>query len=231
MNPKFVDKDPKVKSNHWTIVFYPDSVPTGWGEYLDSLGVTYFWSLHNKYTNGEKDHYHLGLLYPGNTTRNNVAKIAKMLGSNLPPQVMASEVGIMRYMIHADNPEKPQYPKGQIFCHGQEALDLLDLAFDPTQTRLGKKKATKDSFFEMADVIFGNGYYQWPQLINYIKERQPDSDNLMFFAMNNAFMVDKWLTAQYHILTRPVDDVAKLEPVNVVQDYEENKDKLKDDEN
>ena len=122
------------KSRNWTIVVYPDSAPKNWRDILDNQHIQWIESpLHDKDVNpgtGEikKAHWHILLVYDGPTTFKNVSSLSDKLNSPIP-QVIGSAKGLVRYMIHLDNPEKHQYPLDEIVGHcGADVQSYFELS-------------------------------------------------------------------------------------------------------
>ena len=122
------------KSRNWTIVVYPDSAPKNWRGILDNQHIQWIESpLHDKDVNpgtGEikKAHWHILLVYDGPTTFKNVSSLSDKLNSPTP-QVIGSAKGLVRYMIHLDNPEKHQYPLDEIVGHcGADVQSYFELS-------------------------------------------------------------------------------------------------------
>lgn len=130
-----MDKEVNKKARAWTIVVYPDSAPKNWREIIDELHIAWIESpLHDKdiTPDGEikKSHWHILLLFDGPTTYKNVKSISNLINSPIP-QAIASSRGMVRYMIHMDNPEKYQYAKADIIGHGGADVDSF---FEMTTT-------------------------------------------------------------------------------------------------
>lgn len=111
------------KARNWTIIVYPDSAPENWRNILDDQHIQWIESpLHDKDINpgtGEikKPHWHILLIYDGPTTFKNVSSLSNKIGSPIP-QTIGSAKGLVRYMVHLDNPEKYQYSLNEIVPHG-----------------------------------------------------------------------------------------------------------------
>ena len=112
----------KVKrGRNWTIIVYPDSAPDDWRDQLDQLHIQWIESpLHDKDTNPDgtvkKAHWHVLLLFDGNKSYQQVKDITAKLNT-VNPQRVESARGMVRYMVHLDNPEKYQYDEiGRASC-------------------------------------------------------------------------------------------------------------------
>ena len=97
------------KGRDWTFIVYPESAPDNWRELLDDTHLRWIESpLHDKDVNedGEikKAHWHILLSFDGPVTVKAVEKIVDKF--NCPdPRKVGSGKGLVRYMIHKDNPE------------------------------------------------------------------------------------------------------------------------------
>lgn len=110
------------KGRDWTFIIYPESAPKNWREILDDTHMKWIESpLHDKDINpdGElkKPHWHVLLTSDGPITDVAVKKIVEPLNAPIPKKV-GSARGLVRYMIHLDNPEKYQYSRDEIVGHG-----------------------------------------------------------------------------------------------------------------
>lgn len=110
------------RSRTWTIVVYPESAPKNWRELLDSTHVAWVESpLHDKDTNPDgtpkKPHWHIILMYGSKKAYSQVLEVAELLHAPIPQKVQNTK-GTVRYLVHTDNPEKYQYNKSEIVCHG-----------------------------------------------------------------------------------------------------------------
>lgn len=211
------EKETKVKKRLWTLVVYPESMSEGWVDFLKFRGNDFAFSLHNGYTNGNKEHFHIILWFDNPVGQKTVDEYLQAInpGTNLHSQPVVKPIKMMQYMIHLNNPDKPQYPKGQIYCEGEEALELFETAFDPMKsTKQGRMLAFRALYFKVVHIIADHQFYQWSQL-NFYLEDHPEIDpenEILNFLIGNPYMVTQWLTDTYHALTRPYKDLdAKIE--------------------
>lgn len=110
------------RGRNWTLVVYPESAPKNWRDILDDLHISWIESpLHDKDVNpdGEvkKAHWHVLLIFEGNKSFDQVKELTERIHAPIPQRVESAR-GMVRYMIHLDNPEKFQYPKSKIIGHG-----------------------------------------------------------------------------------------------------------------
>lgn len=103
-----------IKGRNWAFVVYPESLPSNWEEIITETGLPMAFSpLHDKDTNpgGEvkKAHYHVICYYENPTTSRAVKEyVTDKLNGTIPIK-LESMVGMYRYHLHLDNPEKFQY--------------------------------------------------------------------------------------------------------------------------
>ena len=179
------------KGRDWTFIVYPESAPEQWREILDNTHLRWIESpLHDKDVNedGEikKPHWHILLSFDGPVTLKAVEKIALQL--NCPePRKVGSGKGLVRYMIHKDNPEKYQYGIDEIVGHNG-----ADVA----------------SYFEMTHT---SKLVLMKEIVNYIVKNEIDnyadflmvaisvSDEWFDIAINyNTLAINKLLDAMWH---------------------------------
>ena len=105
----------------FTFVGYPESLPKNWRDILDSYHIPWVESpLHDKDVNPDgtvkKAHIHIILMFAGKKSFEQVKEITDALNAPIP-QKTANTKGLVRYLIHMDNPEKYQYKREDIICH------------------------------------------------------------------------------------------------------------------
>lgn len=107
------------RSLTWAFITYPESLPDNWLSILRDLHVMGAISpLHNSDVDDfgvlKKEHYHNVLKFPSKKSLQQVYSIVRKLGCNVPPEPVESFEGYLRYLIHADDPDKAQYDKDKI---------------------------------------------------------------------------------------------------------------------
>lgn len=107
------------RSLTWWFIIYPESMPENWLSILRETHIIGAISpLHDQDVNEDgtfkKPHYHVLLKYPSKKSLQQVYSICRKLGSNVPPESVESFDGALRYLIHADDPDKFQYTKDEI---------------------------------------------------------------------------------------------------------------------
>lgn len=159
------------RTRNWTFVLYPESAPEDWRSRIDDLHIQWVESpIHDKdiNPNGEpkKPHWHILLLFDGKKSYEQICMITQMVNGTIP-QKCANVKGLVRYMIHLDNPEKYQYEFSDIVCHG--GYDLAEI-FRPSAT-------------QRYEIIRDMG--------NYVRENHiTEFSDLYFYAQDYKF--DSW---------------------------------------
>ena len=122
-----MSKNKDQRARTWTFLVYPESAPENWREILDGYHVPWVESpLHDKDINpdGEpkKAHWHIVLFFDGKKSFEQVEEITEAINAPIP-QKTANPKGLVRYLIHMDNPEKYQYKREEIVCHSGAEID------------------------------------------------------------------------------------------------------------
>lgn len=122
---------------NWNLVCYPDDLPSDWLDSLKSVTPGFCSPLHNLDINpdgaSKKAHYHVTLCFPNKMPRSRLVDTLKDLfgdqGDSIKgipsPQPCTSVTGSVRYMAHADNPEKAQYERTDIIAWGGKSVDKV----------------------------------------------------------------------------------------------------------
>lgn len=164
------DSNANNRTRNWTCVLYPESAPKNWREILDDFHIEWIESpLHDSdmNANGEpkKAHIHLGLLFGGVQTYEQVCEITSILNATVPQKVKNMK-SLVRYMAHLDNPEKAQYNIKDVIGHG--GVDVSDLLKPTSSERYEYIKEMK-SFCIDADV------FEFADLFDYASENKFDT--------------------------------------------------------
>lgn len=180
-----------VKGRDWTVIVYPESAPKNWREIIDDTHIRWVESpLHDKDVNpdGEKkkEHWHILFDYDGPTTFNSVKRLADQINSPIPKKV-GSAKGLVRYMVHMDNPEKYQYDIAEIVGHGGADVQSY---FEITATnRLSIMK-------EIVTYIYDNEVDNYADFLMTCIEKSDDWFNV---AINyNTLAINKMIDAIWH---------------------------------
>lgn len=184
-----------VKSRTWAMIFYPESLPVGWEQIVQSWGHPVAISpLHNAdiYDSGEqkgeakKAHYHVILRYPNVTTFNKIKQYTDALGQPIP-QVCDSIKYAYEYFTHKNAPTKHQYTENDIKVINGFAL--RDYVTETRSEKGGMRASVIDminasscnEFCDLVDILIENGAFE---LLDYVE--------------SNTYFVDKYLTSKRH---------------------------------
>lgn len=162
----------------WTLVVYPESAPENWRDVLDSFHVPWVESpLHDKDKNADgtvkKSHWHVVLFFEGKKSFMQVKEITTALNGPIPKRVMSAK-GIIRYLVHLDNPEKYQYQREQIKCHqGCEIESYFEESFSSRLETLSEmiefiRDSQIENFMDFLSYCIDNDEKQWFNVaVNY----------------------------------------------------------------
>ena len=96
------------RCRNWAFILYPDSSPSNYIDILRSLMVQACISPLHAPTDDLKPHYHVVLLFGSVKSYEQVLSITKLFNGSFPIPVHDIRQYV-RYLIHADNPEKEQF--------------------------------------------------------------------------------------------------------------------------
>lgn len=118
------------RTRNWAFICYPDSVPDNWKEIIKAYHIkTAISPLHDKDINPtgdeKKPHWHVYLEFDSVKSYEQVLDITKQVNATIP-QAVQSPVGMIRYFIHKDNPEKHQYDFRDIEIYNGFDLSKFD---------------------------------------------------------------------------------------------------------
>lgn len=165
------------RSSKWTFIAYPDSVPDNWLEILKSYRIPMAISpLHDKDLNPtgdeKKAHWHIMLDFPTLKSYKQVYEITQEVNATIP-QVIHSPIGMVRYFIHMDNPEKHQYDWSDITVYNGFDISKYD-AYTDSEIDSFISDITQfiddNQIMEYSDLIaftrgVDNEYYHWYKII------------------------------------------------------------------
>lgn len=163
-------KKKDTRARVWTVIVYPDSAPANWKQILDSKHIPFVCSpLHDKDVNPDgtikKSHWHVVFIFSGLKSYSQMLNLTKELNSPIPQKVDSLK-GMIRYLIHLDNPEKYQYRKQEIDVHGD--IDILPY-FESSGSRRNElmamvkyiKTNNITNIADFADQIIDEGNAEW----------------------------------------------------------------------
>ena len=182
----------KSRTRNWSFIVYPESAPGNWREIIDDEHIQWIESpLHDKDIDADgeikKPHWHILVLFDGVKEFNQIKELTDRLNSPIP-QKAASSCGLVRYMIHLDNPEKHQYSRSEIIAHG--GADIGDLLKPTSASRYAL-------IAEMEDYILENGITEFCDLTNYAKHNRFD-DWYPLLCDNCAYIIGQIIKSYRH---------------------------------
>jgi hypothetical protein len=181
------------RTRNWTAIVYPDSAPENWRNILNCVfHLPWVESpLHDKDLNptGEekKAHWHVLLMFKGVKTFEQVKEITDKINAPIP-QKCANAHGLIRYMLHWDNPEKTQYLKSDIVCHG--GADIAKY-LQPTHT------ARYELIAEMMGFIDDNEIDEIKTMLDYARSRRME-DWFPLLCDNSAYIIGEYIKSNRH---------------------------------
>ena len=194
---EYVSESQELRSNTWTFCIYPESMPNDYLQIIGSWCIpTLLSPVHNSDLNGngmeKKEHIHV-LMYFGKGANKSYLQVMKFVEKlhGCPCEVVHNSVGLIRYFIHKDNPEKHQYSIDDMRSFfGFEYLSAF-------QNNL----IDEDRFFNFIEEFCeDNRIYNYYQLTLLLKR-----DNLLSelnFLRHHSTHIRFFLTDKYQIMKR-----------------------------
>lgn len=148
---------------NWAFILYPDSAPVNFDELLRSMMVAGCYSpLHSP--SDAKPHYHVVLSYSSKKSYEQVLKAAELFHGTRPEPIHDCRQYV-RYLIHADNPDKQQFNESDIITFGG-----FDVSKYFSATSLQKKAV----FADIMAFVRDNPCIYYCDLVNYCIDFQPE---------------------------------------------------------
>lgn len=174
----------------WADVLYLDSLPENWQDMLIRMGLVFVCILHDKDVNPDgtlkKPHYHLLLFFDGKKSFEQIKEITDIL--NAPnPQRVKNPKGMVRYLIHMDNPEKHQYKREDIKCYGGADIEQYFELSMSSRTEI---------FGDMADFIMDSEIDNYADFLLYCRKYN-EKDWFDIAVNHNTLAINKLLDAMY----------------------------------
>lgn len=192
---KWYDSESKeLRSNCWTFCVYPDdSLPENYLTIIDNWHVPVLLSpVHDMDKNGngmeKKKHIHVFMYFGkgANKSFEQVKKYVMKLGG-CQPEVVNNSVGMIRYFVHRDNPEKAQYKIDDLKAFaGFEFMDAFTNNYD---------ESLLYDFIE--GFIKDNDIHNIYVLVNALK--CGNLNNELNFLRKHTIYFDKYLNGLYQL--------------------------------
>lgn len=146
----------------WTFILYPESAPENWRSILDDQHIQWVESpLHDKDVNPDgtpkKPHWHILLMFESVKDYGQIKEITDSLTATVPQKCNGAK-GLVRYMVHMDNPEKFQYNVSDIVGHG--GADVAELLKPSSTERYAMIR-------EMISFVREHGIVEFQDLMDY----------------------------------------------------------------
>lgn len=180
----------KERTRNWTFLVYPESAPKNWRSIIDDNHVSWIESpLHDKDVNPDgtkkKSHWHILVMYDGVKSYDQIKKLTDELNSPIPKRCESAR-GLVRYMIHLDNPEKYQYLKSNIVGHsGADVESFFEMS---ATNRLDKLK-------DITRYVLENNVTSFSDLVEYAIEN--DDDWFTILADKNTLYINKLIDSEW----------------------------------
>lgn len=178
------------KGRNWAFVVYPDSLPKNYEEIIQNLGLPMAFSpLHDSDIDptGEKKkpHFHVICYYENTTTYKNVKEnVTDVLNGTIPIK-LESMVGMYRYHLHLDNPEKHQYDdRLRHFYNGFDVSKVSAL----TTTEVNKICK------EIQDMIIKYHFCEYSDLLDFLKDNE--LNDIYDVAMNKSYFFNTYIRSR-----------------------------------
>lgn len=147
----------------WTLLVYPDSAPGDWIKLLQNQFLCFCISpLHEPELDREgeyKPHWHIIISYGGKKSYDQVRFDTMCLNGTIPKRVK-NKTGLIQYLVHLNNPEKPKYKIQDIQSfYGFDKF--VDEAFKLARTDINTIMS------DMQDFIISQGIKEYRTLWEY----------------------------------------------------------------
>lgn len=187
-----------LRSNTWTFCVYPDdSLPDDYLTIINNFGIPCLLSpIHDSDVNGngmeKKKHIHV-MLYFGKGANKSYKQVMKYVEKlhGCPAEVVHNSVGMIRYFVHRDNPEKFQYK-----------VEDLKSFFGFEYLQAFENNATDENrlFSFLEDFCEDNQIYNYYQLTLYLKNHC--LVNELNFLRRHSMHMRYFLTDKYQVVKR-----------------------------
>lgn len=180
------------RTRNWTAIVYPDSAPENWMELINDHHIQWICSpLHDKDKNADgtpkKPHWHIMLAYEGVKTFDQVKELTDSVNAPIPKKVDSAR-GLVRYMVHMDNPEKYQYAARDIKGFG--GIDIEEY-LKPISS--GRYEMIK----EMMEYIVESDVVEFEDLLTYASVEKFDTW-FKLLCDNSAYVISMFIKSRRH---------------------------------
>lgn len=178
------------KGRNWAFIVYPESLPENYEEIIINTGLPMVFSpLHDKDVNptgeSKKAHFHVICYYENTTTLKNVKENVTDLLNGTNPVKLESMVGMYRYHLHLDNPEKYQYDdRYRTFYNGFDVNKVDAL----TYTEIGKILTDLQSLIRKEHIL------EYSELLDILQDNE--LVNMLEVARNHTLFLNTYISSR-----------------------------------
>ena len=178
------------KGRNWAFVVYPESLPKNYEEIIQELGLPMAFSpLHDKDIDptGEpkKPHFHVICYYENTTTFKNVKENVTDLLNGTIPIKLESMVGMYRYHLHLDNPEKYQY---------DDRLRKFYNGFDVSKVSALTTTEVNKICKQIQDMVIKYHFSEYSDLLDFLKDNE--LNDIYDVAMNKSYFFNTYIRSR-----------------------------------
>ena len=199
----------------WMLIFYPDSAPKVWPDMVSDVHLPVWVSpLHNadKWTEADekenpkhkagtkkKDHWHLVAQYPDKVSREQFLADFGFLNGPENVKQVKSRISMVRYLVHADDPDKAQYDKADVRTFGGAEIDLVE--------QLGTHER-HEALKAMRAFIRKNNIVDFCDFVDYCDECEITWAHLL--DDNSSYVIEKYIKSRRYKLREEMDARSRL---------------------
>lgn len=205
---EYESESKELRSNLWTFCIYPDdSLPDNYLTIINSWVIPVLLSpVHDSDVNGngmeKKKHIHVMMHFGAraNKSYDQVMKFVDQL-HGCPAEVVHNSVGMIRYFVHRDNPEKYQYQvEDMTSFFGFQYLEAFNSISDEDQL-----------YKRVEDIILENKIFNAKILTLYLKKHNLIDE--LRFARRHTIWFKAIMDGIYHDAIRSIEKNSKLDDV------------------
>lgn len=192
MSEKKEKKEQEQRCRNWTFLIYEDSVPKNYKEKCEDLKIQIVESpWHCDDVNGDgskkKNHKHMVLMYSSVKSFEQVKKDIEVFNGTIPQKVSDTR-GMIRYLIHIDNPSKAQYKIEDIQLYG--GVDI-----EPYFKREHEEQEQED-LISIFKIIKDNEFMEFYEFMDWLIANC--KNDLIKIVRKNTYIINSYLKSYRH---------------------------------
>ena len=195
-----------IRARSWTTIGYPESLNDNWRSIIDDYHIQWILSpLHDRDVDVNKQpikpHYHIVFYFEGKKAYKQVLSLCRSFGG-VNPQKVESMIGMVRYLIHADDPDKYQYSRSLIEAHGGIDID-----------RFFKRSVYEKNVIlaEMEEYIYDNNVTNFADFAYYCAKNEPEWFDIL--NNHNTASISRVIDGMWHTDTKSKSKWKRMELV------------------